>query len=78
MIPAHPLHLIIWSVTAALGALFAAAAVYDFIVFRRRRRNGWHAVYRCDECRCIYTAPRRTPLARCPQCGRLNPPVREQ
>lgn len=60
-----------------LSALFAAAVFYDLTVFRRRKNNGSKAVYRCANCRYIYTVPRRTPLARCPQCGQHNEPVRE-
>jgi rRNA maturation endonuclease Nob1 len=60
-----------------LSALFAAALVYDLIIFRRRRRSGNPVVYRCDSCRHIYSVPHRTPLARCPKCGKQNEPVRE-
>jgi hypothetical protein len=76
--PADPVSLLFLPLVLALAALFAAAFTYDFILFRRRRRNnGNKAVYRCDVCRHIYTVPRRTPLARCPRCGRPNKPVRE-
>ena len=61
----------------ALVALFAAAATYDFVIFRRRRKNHTKAVYRCANCRHIYTVLRRTPLARCPRCEQQNEPVRE-
>ncbi len=60
----------------ALIALLAAAAFYDFITFRRRRSTR-ETVYRCDACRHIYTESHRTPLARCPKCGKRNEPVRE-
>lgn len=59
-----------------LLTLFAASIFYDFTVFRRRRKNRNKAVYRCAECRHIYTEFRRTPLARCPKCGKQNEPVR--
>ena len=75
--PVDPLSLFTIPLTLALAALFAAAAAYDIITFRRRRKNGSQAVYRCDACRHIYTVPRRTPLARCPKCGKQNEPVRE-
>lgn len=73
----HPLSLIVLPLAFALAAIFAAAAAYDFTTFRRRRKTGKRAVYRCDACRHIYTVPHRTPLARCPQCGKQNAPVRE-
>lgn len=75
--PADPLSLFVLPLALALVALFVAAAAYDFIVFRRRRQNENETVYRCDACRHIYTVPRRTPLARCPKCGKQNEPVRE-
>jgi rRNA maturation endonuclease Nob1 len=75
--PVEPLSLFTLPLVLSLVALFAAAAVYDFITFRRRRKNENKAVYRCDGCRHIYTALSRTPLARCPQCGKQNEPVRE-
>lgn len=74
--PIDPLSLFTIPLTLALAALFAGAMAYDFLVFRRRRKNGNQAVYRCDACRHIYTVPRRTPLARCPKCGKQNEPVR--
>lgn len=76
--PADPLSLFAIPLTLTLAALFAAAAAYDFIVFRRRRKNGNEVVYRCDACRHIYTVPLRTPLARCPKCGQQNEPVKER
>ena len=74
--PVDPLHLMPLPLTLSLAAIFAAAAVYDFVIFRRRSRNGNKAVYRCAACRHIYTVPRRIPLARCPKCGELNEPVK--
>jgi len=75
--PIDPLSLFTIPMTLALAALFAAATAYDFITFRRRRNNENKSIYRCDACRHIYTVPHRTPLARCPQCGKQNEPVRE-
>jgi len=75
--PIDPLSLFALPLALALAALFAAAVFYDFRFFRRWRKNGHKAVYRCDACRHIYTVPRRTPLARCPKCSRPNAPVRE-
>ncbi len=74
--PVDPLSLFVLPLMIALAALFAAAAAYDFIIFRRRKNRN-KAVYRCDACRHIYTVLHRTPLARCPQCGKQNEPVRE-
>lgn len=75
--PVDVLSLFTMPLALALVAIFAAAAFYDFVVFRRRRRSGHPVVYRCDSCRHIYTVPHRTPLARCPKCGKQNEPVRE-
>jgi rubrerythrin len=74
--PADPLNLLVIQLALALAALFAAAAFYDFVSFRRRGKNSTKAVYRCDACRHIYTAPGRVPLARCPKCGKQNEPVK--
>lgn len=74
--PVDPLSLLVLPLPLALAAIFAAAVAYDFIMFRRRRKTGSKTVYRCDTCRHIYTAPGRTPLSRCPKCGKQNEPVR--
>lgn len=75
--PVDPLNLMVIPLALALTAILAAAAAYDFITFRRRKNNGSKTIYRCDACRHIYTVPCRTPLARCPKCGKQNAPVRE-
>ena len=75
--PVDPLNLFTIPLTLALSALFAIAAFYDFTVFRRRRKTGNQAVYRCETCRNIYTSLLRTPLAPCSKCGRQNAPVRK-
>lgn len=75
--PIDPLNLFTLPLALALAALFAAAAFYDIITFRRRKKTGVQAVYRCNTCRHIYTVLRRTPLARCPKCGKQNEPIRE-
>lgn len=74
---ADPLSLLTIPLILALAALFAAAAVYDAIIFRRRRNNGNKSIYRCDACQHIYTVAHRTPLARCPKCGKQNEPARK-
>jgi len=74
--PVEPFSFLVLPLTFSLTAIFAAAAVYDFIIYRRRRKNSSKAVYRCDTCRHIYTSPGRTPLARCPKCGKQNEPVK--
>lgn len=73
--PVEPLSVLVLPMILALTALFAAAAVYDIRVFRRRKDRN-KAVYRCEECRHIYTGLHLTPLARCTKCGRLNEPIR--
>jgi hypothetical protein len=75
--PVDPLSLFSLPLILALTALFAITVFYDVTVSRRRRANRKKAVYRCENCRRIYTAPRRTPLARCPQCGHNNEPMRD-
>jgi hypothetical protein len=62
--PIHPLNLLTIPLALTLIALFAAAAVYDFITFRRRRKSATPVVYRCDACRHIYTVPHRLPAVR--------------
>ena len=71
-----PLSLIVIPLVLALSLLFALAAAYDLIVSRRRKSKD-ESVYRCRDCRHIYTELRRTPLARCPKCGQPNEPIRE-
>lgn len=61
-----------------LTLLFAAALFYDITVFRRRKKHRSCVIYRCKECRHIYTESHRTPLARCPLCGKQNEPVRAE
>lgn len=72
----NPIHLLAWATVIALLFVFAAATFYDLTVFRRRRKKK-KAIYRCAACRCIYEEAHRTPLARCPQCGQPNEPVRK-
>ena len=74
--PVDPLSFCVLPLALALAAIFVAATAYDFVTFRRRRKTGNQAIYRCDACRHIYTAPGRTPLARCPKCGKQNEPVK--
>ncbi|MDK2857050.1 MAG: hypothetical protein PWQ29_639 [Verrucomicrobiota bacterium] len=73
----HPLHLLALPLVFALSGLFAAAVAYDVIIFRRRHRNRNNVIYRCSSCHHIYAEVHRTPLARCPKCGKQNEPVRE-
>lgn len=73
--PTDPLHLLVIPLVLSLAVIFIAATLYDFILFRRRRKNRNKTVYRCETCRNIYAAPCRTPLARCPGCGSLNAPA---
>jgi rRNA maturation endonuclease Nob1 len=75
--PVDPFHLLALPLVLSLAAIFAAAAVYDVVIFRRRKLNRNKAVYRCDSCRHIYAVAHRTPLARCPRCGKQNEPVKE-
>ena len=74
--PVDPLSFLVLPLALALAGIFFAAAAYDFVTFRRRLKTGDKAIYRCDVCRHIYTAPSRTPLARCPKCGKQNEPVK--
>lgn len=74
--PMDPLQLFTTPLALLLAALFIAAFLYDFFIFRRRKK-GSKTVCRCDDCRHIYAVPRRTPIARCPKCGKLNEPYRK-
>ena len=69
-----PLLLIVMPLAIALGLIFVLAAVYDVVLCRRRKSKD-ESVYRCRECRHIYTELHRTPLAHCPRCGHLNQPI---
>ena len=73
--PVDPLILITVPLLLCLGILLALATAYDVALFRRRK-NKDESIYRCRDCRHIYTERHRTPLARCPQCGRPNEPIR--
>lgn len=70
-----PVHLLVFPLVLSLAALFIAAALYDVVVFRNRKKRN-KAVYRCTACRHIYEEKHRIPLARCPKCGQANGPVR--
>lgn len=72
-----PATLIVLPLGMALGLLLLAAAIYDLLTFRRRRRHRDKVIYRCASCRRIYAEVHRTPLARCPACGQQNEPVPE-
>jgi rubrerythrin len=56
-----------------LLAGIAAVAVMDEL---RRRRFGPSSapdnVFRCEQCRYVYTDDSDVDLSRCPQCGRMN------
>jgi len=69
-----PLHLLIIPLTLTLIGLFAAAWMYDLKTFRRRKGKD-ETIYRCADCHRIYTDTHRTPLARCPNCGKSNEPA---
>jgi rRNA maturation endonuclease Nob1 len=67
----EPLSFIVVPLALCLGTLLALAAAYDLVLFRRRKSQD-ESVYRCHDCRHIYTELHRTPLARCPHCGKQN------
>ena len=69
-----PLHLFVIPLALMLTGLFAAAWVYDVKTFRRRKSKD-ETVYRCVDCNRIFTDIHRTPLSRCPKCGKQNEPV---
>lgn len=73
--PVDPLHLLPIPLILSLSALFALAAAYDLRTFKHRKKKD-DAIYRCADCRRVYTTARHTPLARCPTCGKQNPSVR--
>ena len=72
-----PLHLFVIPLVLALSGLLLAAGAYDLLTFRRRKTKH-ETVYRCASCRDIYISTQRTPLARCPKCGRQNEPIRQR
>lgn len=72
-----PLYLLIIPLTLALTGLFVTAWLYDLKTFRRRKRKD-ETIYRCTDCQRIYTLIQRTPLARCPKCGKQNAAVRQR
>jgi len=72
-----PLQLFVVPLVLLLIGLLAAAWMYDLKTFRRRKRKD-ETIYRCTDCRRIYTGIQRIPLARCPACGKQNPPVRQR
>ena len=74
--PVNPLHLLVAALGFALAFIIIASAFYDFRIFRRRK-SARKSLYRCADCRKIYEESHRTPLARCPICGKQNEPVRE-
>ena len=75
--PADPLQMMVLPLFFALAGLFFAATLYDQRNFRRRKHEK-ETIYRCADCRRIYTDTHRTPLAGCPRCGRQNPAVRQR
>ena len=72
--PVDPLSFFVIPLALVLTGLFAAAWVYDIKTFRRRKSKD-ETVYRCVNCKRIFTDIHRTPLARCPNCGKQNEPV---
>lgn len=75
--PVDPLQLIQVPLVIALAGLFLAALAYDLKTFRRRKSKD-ETIYRCADCRLIYIDIHRTPLARCPTCGKQNEPIRQR
>ncbi|MBM4151915.1 MAG: hydrogenase maturation nickel metallochaperone HypA [Kiritimatiellaceae bacterium] len=77
MIPMSLFQLFTLPLFIVLTALFSLACAYDLVIGRRQGTYRKKAICRCHNCRYIYAAPRRTPLARCPRCEKLNTPVRQ-
>lgn len=69
--------MIVFPLAVLLGLLLLAAAIYDIVTFRRRRKHRDKIIYRCAACGRIYALVQRKPLARCPGCNRPNEPVRQ-
>lgn len=69
-----PLHLLLAPLLPALALLFMMAWLYDLKTFRRRKKKD-ETIYRCANCRRIYTDIHRIPLVRCPKCGIQNEPI---
>ena len=34
------------------------------------------SIYKCEDCEAVYTDDADVDLSRCPQCGRMNDPIR--
>lgn len=75
--PVDPLHLVTLPLLAALAVLFLLAAAYDLVIFRRRKKSDSKAICRCSGCSRIYAVARYAPISHCPQCGKVNLPIRK-
>lgn len=75
--PVDPLQFIQIPLILTLTGLLLATMAYDLKTSRRKKSKD-ETVYRCSGCRGIYTDVHRTPLARCPKCGKQNEPVRQR
>lgn len=73
--PIDPLHLIAFAVAGILVCLLGLSLGYEIRRFIWRKKKE-QAVYRCHKCRRIYMELHRIPLARCPECGTQNKPIR--
>lgn len=63
-------------IAAYVAACLGALALLAFYQGQRDRRFGptpsQDHVFRCDQCRYVYTDDADVDRSRCPQCGRLN------
>ena len=69
--PVDPIKLLQIPLVLALSTLFALAALYDLRAKKKRKKHR-DPLYRCKDCRLVYTAEHQTPTARCPRCGKQN------
>lgn len=72
-----PTELLIFGYVA--GLLGALAAVSLYLEQRRRRFEptpSADSVFRCEECKFVYTDDADMDRSRCPQCGRSNKAIK--
>jgi len=70
-----PLTLLVIPMAILLIGLFIVALLYDLLT-SRRLKNKNQTAYHCPDCRRIFTDEHRTPLSRCPNCGKQTAPPR--
>jgi rRNA maturation endonuclease Nob1 len=73
--PIDPLTLMMLTMAFFLITLLLLAGIYDLRTSKHKKSKD-ETVYRCSDCERTFTYVHRTPLARCPTCGKQNAPPR--